>query len=58
MEPWMSAVPYYGLESATLRINRPLNLYSDHLDFRPTQPTFLTCNWQSLFVPKGVLVRE
>jgi hypothetical protein len=41
------------LESATLRINRPLNLYSGHLDFRPTQPTFLTCNWQSLFVPKG-----
>ena len=41
------------LESATLRINRPLNLYSDHLDFRPTQPTFLTCNWQSFFVPKG-----
>ena len=41
------------LESATLRINRPLNLYCGHLDFRPTQPTFLTCNWQSLFVAKG-----
>lgn len=41
------------LEGATLRINRPLNLYTGHLDFRPRQPTFLTCNWQSLHVPKG-----
>ena len=41
------------LEGAKLRINRPLNLYSGHFDFRPTQPTFITCNWQALHVPKG-----
>lgn len=41
------------LESGMLRINRPLNMYSGHMDFRPMQPTFLTCNWQALFVAKG-----
>lgn len=41
------------LEGAKLRINRPLNMFSGHLDFRATQPTFITCNWQALHVPKG-----
>ena len=41
------------LEGSTLRISRPLNLYNGHLDYRPRQPTFITCNWQSLHVPRG-----
>lgn len=41
------------LEGGKLRINRPLNLFTGHLDYRPVQPTFVTCNWQALHVPKG-----
>ena len=41
------------LERGTLRINRPLNLYSGHMEDQPRQPTCIMCNWQALHIPRG-----
>ena len=40
--------PLLWLESAKLRINAPWNMHSGDFDFRPEQPTFISCNWQAL----------
>ena len=41
------------LEGQVIRIQRPLNVFSGHVDFKPCQPTFLTMNWQALHMPRG-----
>lgn len=41
------------LEGQVIRIQRPLNVFSGHVDFKPCRPTFLTMNWQALHMPRG-----
>lgn len=39
---------YASMAWKCLRINRPWNMCSGYLDFRPTQPVFIMCNWIAL----------
>lgn len=41
------------LESGTITICRPLNLYGSHLQYKAEQPHFMTCSFSALHSPRG-----
>ena len=45
MLPW--------LESGTITICRPLNLYGSHLQYKAEPPHFMTCSFSALHSPRG-----